>query len=63
MYKGPLRVFATAKHLTIHRLSLIAREATLTVDIHSNAARSIEASLRSALWLWELEDIRRERWQ
>ena len=63
MYKDPLRVFATAKHLAINRLSLIAREATLSVDIHGNATRSIEASTLSALWLWELEDIRRERWQ
>ena len=63
MYKDPLRVFATAKHLAIERLSLIAREATLTIDIHSKTTRSTEASDMSALWLWELEDTRRERWK
>jgi hypothetical protein len=62
MYKDPLRVFATAKHLAIERLSVIAREATLTVDIHTTN-RSTEASTMLALWLWELEDTRRERWQ
>jgi hypothetical protein len=63
MYKDPLRVFATAKHLAIERLSLITREATLTIDIHSKTTRSTEASTMSALWLWELEDTRRERWE
>jgi len=63
MYKDPLRVFATAKHLAIERLSLITREATLTIDIHSKTIRSTEASTMSALWLWELEDTRRERWK
>jgi hypothetical protein len=62
MYEDPLRVFATAKHLAIERLSLIAREATLTIDIHGTT-RSTEASTMLASWLWELEDTHRERRQ
>jgi len=60
IYKDPLRVCATAKHLAIERLFLIAREATLTVDIHQTT-RSEEASAMPASWLWDLEDTRRER--
>lgn len=63
IYHDPLRVFAIAKHLAIDRLSLIAREATLSVDIHINITKSVEASTLSALSLWELEDTRRERLQ
>jgi len=62
MYKDPLRIFATAKHLSIEKLTVIAREATLTVDIHTTP-RSTEANTMLAAWLWELEDTRRERWK
>jgi hypothetical protein len=62
VYKDPVRVFAVAKHLAIERLSLIGREATLTIDIR-NIIRSTEASNMLVSWLWELEDTRQERKQ
>jgi len=60
IYKDPLRVCAIAEHLATERLSLIAREATLTIDL-CKTIRSKEASAMSVSWLWGLEDIRRER--
>jgi len=59
IYKDPLRVCAIAEHLATERLSLIAREATLTVDLYKTRSKEVSAKLVS--WLWDLEDTRRER--